>query len=94
MKDSKTDELGPEERRLFATLGWIGLTARALVFGLVGYFLLCAALDYDPRRAVGIDGALARLQHEPYGSWIVGLVAVGLLIFAAFSLFEARYRQL
>jgi hypothetical protein len=94
MKDSKTDEMGPEERRLFATLGRIGLTARALVFGLVGYFLLRTALDYDPRDAVGIDGALARLQHDPYGSWLVGLVAVGLLIFAAFSVFEARYRRL
>jgi hypothetical protein len=94
MKDSKTDEMGPEERRLFATLGRIGLTGRALVFGLVGYFLFRAALDYDPRNAVGVDGALTALQHEPYGSWLVGLVAIGLLIFAAFSLFEARYRRL
>jgi hypothetical protein len=94
LKDSKTDEMGSARRRMFATLGRIGLIARALVFGLIGYFVLRTAIDYNPRTAVGVDGALARLQHEPYGSWLVGLVAAGLLIFAAFSLFEARYRRL
>jgi hypothetical protein len=90
----KTDEMRREPRELFATLGRIGLAARALVFGLIGYFLVRAALDYDPRNAVGVDGALARLHAPPYGSWLVGTVAVGLLAFAAFSLLEARHPRL
>ena len=50
----------PRERRLFMFMGQVGLPARALVFALIGYFLLRAAIDFDPRNAVGTDGALSR----------------------------------
>jgi hypothetical protein len=93
-RNSKAEEMGERQRRLFLTIGRIGLTARAAVFLLVGYFVLRAALDFHPSDAVGVDGALARVHHQPAGPWLTGLVAVGLLVFAAHSLFEARYRRL
>jgi hypothetical protein len=93
-QDSKLREMSPLERRTFMVLGHVGLVARALVFGLIGYFLLATAVDFNPRETVGLDGALARVHHEPFGPWLLGLVAAGLLVFAAYSLFEARYRRL
>jgi Domain of Unknown Function (DUF1206) len=93
-EDSKLREMGPRERRAFMVLGRVGLIARALVFGLVGYFVLETAIDYNPRDAVGLDGALGRVHHEPFGPWLLGLVAAGLLVFAAYSLLDARYRRL
>jgi hypothetical protein len=90
----KTRRMGPTERRSFMVLGYVGLAARAVVFGLVGYFLLRTAIDFDPKKAVGVDGALARLHHQPLGPEALGLVAVGLLTFSVFSLLEARYRRL
>lgn len=92
--DSKTEEMGREERRLFMWLGHVGLTARALVFALVGYFLVRAAVAYSPASVVGVDGALARVRHQTLGPVILGVVAAGLIIFAAYSLLEARYRRL
>ncbi len=94
MKDSKTGRMSRDERRLFKAAGRIGLSARALVFVLIGYFVLKAALDYNPRSAVGVDGALARVHHEPAGPWLLALVGAGLIIFAVFSLAEARFRRL
>jgi len=93
-EDVKLHEMGPGERRTFMAIGRVGLVARAVVFGLAGYFLVRAALDYDPHEAVGLDGVLARVHHEPFGPWLLGLAAAGLLVFATFSLFEARYRRL
>jgi hypothetical protein len=93
-KGIKTQRMGGTERRLFMLLGYIGLAARAVVFGLVGYFLLRTAIDFDPAKAVGVDGALARLHHQPLGPEALGLVAAGLLVFSVFSLLEARYRRL
>ncbi len=92
--ESKTRQMGEKERRTFMTLGRFGITVRALVFALVGYFLVRTAIDFDPNKAVGVDGALARLHHQLLGPWLVGLVAVGLLAFAAYSLLEGRYRRL
>ena len=92
--DSKTERMDSRERTLFMRLGRTGLTARALVFALIGYFLLRTAIDYKPSNAIGVDGALARLHHEPFGPWLVGLAGVGLLTFAAFSLIEGRFRRL
>lgn len=44
----------------------------------------------------GVIGALAlaRMHQQPAGPWLLGLVAVGLLVFAAYSMLEARYRRL
>lgn len=93
-EDCKTERMGAHECRVFIAVGRVGLLARALVFVLVGYFLLKTAIEFHPGTAVGIDGALARLHQQPLGSWLVGLVGAGLLVFAVFSLFEARYRRL
>lgn len=93
-REQKDQHMGKDERRVFLLLGRVGLTARALVFVLIGYFVIRTAFDFNPKAAVGVDGALSRLHHQPLGPWLVGLVAVGLLVFATFSFFEARYRRL
>lgn len=92
--EDRTARMKSKQRRAFMLVGRVGLTSRALVFALVGYFLVRAAIDYNASKAVGVDGALARVHHEPLGPWLLGLVAVGLLAFAAFSFAEARYRRL
>lgn len=93
-RDSRTDQMAPRERQAFMWLGRVGLTARAIVFAVVGYFLLRAAVEFNPGSAVGVDGALARLHREPFGGGILGLVAAGLITFGAYSLLEARHRRL
>lgn len=92
--DNKLGKLSSGQRGLFMAVGRVGLSSRAVVFGLIGYFLVRTAIDFNARTAVGVDGALARLEHQPLGPWLLGLVAVGLLTFACFSVFEARYRRL
>lgn len=40
-----------------------------------------------------LDGALQKLVNHSYGSWPLGIVGAGLLAYAVFCLFEARYRK-
>jgi hypothetical protein len=93
-RQSKLGRMRAEDRRTFMLLGRIGLSARAVVFALIGYFVLRAAIEYNARSAVGVGGALARIHHQPVGPWLLGIAAAGLLVFAAFSMVEARYRRL
>jgi hypothetical protein len=91
---SKTGEMGRETLRTFRAIGTIGLVARAVAFALIGLFTLKAARDYNPKDAVGIDGALTRLTHHTYGTTALVIVAVGLMVFGAYSLADARYRKI
>jgi hypothetical protein len=65
-----------------------------VVFGLVGYGLITAAIDYDPHKAIGLDGALREVVHASYGPLLLGLVAAGLIGFALFSIADARYHKI
>ena len=85
-----------DERRVksaFTKLGIFGHLARMVVFTLIGYFLLKAAIDYNPDAAVTLDGALAKLAQAAYGPLALGVVAAGLLGFGLYSLADARYRR-
>jgi hypothetical protein len=94
LESSKTEEMGAATRRWVALIGTVGHLARMVVFVLVGAFLLDAAVSFDPNKAVGLDGALARLAHRPYGSYLLGIVAAGLIAFAVYSASDARYRRI
>jgi Domain of Unknown Function (DUF1206) len=93
LEDSKTEQMSQSVRRVFTALGVFGHVARAVVFALVGYGVIKAAIDYDPDKAIGLDGALRKLANASYGPWLLGLVAAGLVGFAAYSVADARYRR-
>jgi hypothetical protein len=82
------------EERWVKRIGVLGHLARLVVFGLMGVFLVKAALEYDPDEAVGLDGALAEVGRQPFGPVLLGLVAAGLLAYGLFCLVQARYREL
>jgi hypothetical protein len=94
LDDSKTERMSPVIRKWFTPCGVVGHVARAIVFGLVGIFLLKAAVDYKANEAIGLDGALAKLYHQSYGPGLLGLVAAGLIVFGLFSIAESRYRRI
>jgi hypothetical protein len=93
-KDLKEEQMGREERRWYTALGFVGHLARAVVFSLAGLFLLKAAYEYDPKEAIGLDGALAKVASAEYGTFLLVLVASGLFAYGLFSIVQARYREI
>jgi hypothetical protein len=89
-----TARMGPTTRRVVRALGVAGHVARMLALGLVGVFLVKAALEFDPDEAEGLDGALRRLADRPAGTAALVVVAIGLFAFGLYSLCEARWRRL
>ena len=93
LEKSKTGEMSPTVKTWFTRIGVFGHLARMVVFVLIGYFLLKAAIDFNPDAAISLDGALAKLAHADYGPYLLGVVAFGLVGFGLYSLLDARYRK-
>ena len=87
-------EMKEEVRPIVKVAGFAGHVARMVLFTMVGFFLAKAAWDYDPKKAIGIDEALAKLAHAEYGRLWLGLAAAGLFAYGLFSVLQARYRDI
>jgi hypothetical protein len=95
MEDMDESKINTEwERRMLRWTGGAGRAALGVLLGLIGVFLLKAAIEHDPSEAKGLDGALSSTLEGPGGRWLLAVVALGLLAYAAFNLLQARYRSL
>lgn len=83
----------PRTRTAVTWLGRYGGSARGVIAGGIGVFLLVAAIRFDPSKAEGVDGTLHSLAAAPAGPVLLVLVAIGLVAFGAYSCCEARWRR-
>jgi hypothetical protein len=81
--------LTSKQIKILKIMGRFGTLARAVVFALVGMLLLFAAYYSSSGGVNGIDGALLILLFQPYGRWLLGLIALGLIAFGLYSLLSA-----
>ena len=93
-KQLDLSRMSPAAREWAVRSGRAGIAARGVVFAIMGFFLLLAALHSNPAEARGLDGALRALQEQAYGPWLLGLVALGLVGYGIYQLVEARYRRI
>ena len=92
-KKLKLRKMSELEEKVFTIIGMVGHIARGTVFGLIGFFLMRAAWQYDPKEAVGLDGALSKILQEDYGDTMLGIVSAGLIAYGLYCFVEARYRE-
>jgi hypothetical protein len=95
---SFADDLDLERRsdavkKAVLALGSIGYAARGVVFALVGWFLLQAAIDHDPNESGGLDNALKRLAESEYAPGLLRLLAVGVVTFGVYRVVDALLRK-
>jgi hypothetical protein len=93
-EDLALSGMSPTEDRWFTRLGQVGYSARGVVFALIGLFLVAAARRGNPGEAHGLDGALATLAQQPFGPWLLGIVALGFIAYGVFLFAEARYQRM
>lgn len=75
-------------------MGQFGFAARALVFLIIGAFVLTAAWTQASSEAKGLSGAFAALRSQSYGWLLLAIIAAGHFAFGAFGLVQARYRRI
>ncbi len=93
-RELKLHEMSPTEVTWATRSGQLGYAARGVVYAIIGGFFLTAALRFDPNQAGGFGQALAELARQPYGPWLLALVALGVFCYGIYSFVQARYRRI
>lgn len=92
MDATDTGSMSRSGRTWFERTGVAGHLARAVVYVLVGLFLAHAALTFDTDR-VGLDAALSELAGAPFGTAMLVMVAVGLVLYGLFCFAMSRHAR-
>lgn len=87
-------ELDGDAERWVIRVGQVGVAARSVVFAMVGWFLIRAAMTSNAEEAGGLGQALAELGSTAYGPWLLGLTAIGLVAYGGWQVVKARYRRI
>ena len=92
--DLRGTGVGPFSTHQIVRLGQVGWLGRAAMMALIGFFLIRAAVQFNPDDAEGLDGALRRLADTSWGTAMVAVIGIGLLIYGAFCVISAPIQRL
>ena len=90
----KLSEMSDTEKTWATRIGRFGLAARGVVYSIIGFFLIQAARQAKSKQVRGLEGALDLLARQPYGRWLLGIVAIGLIAYGLYYMVQARYRRI
>lgn len=71
----------------------IGLSARGVIFLIIGFFALKAAFNSNPSKIKSTTEVFSFIQESSYGAWLLGVVAAGLVAYAIYMFLMAKYRK-
>ena len=92
-KEVHGQAMSPRERTAFLWIGRAGLIARGVVFGVIGYFMLRAAIKAAPGgTSTSTSDALREIRDV---GWVpLAVIALGLVAYGILQLFYAKYRKI
>jgi hypothetical protein len=94
MSKFKTYEMNDKECKIARLSGKLGLISRGIVLSMVGFFFIRAAYTHNPDHSKGIGGALTALANQPFGQFILVIVAVGLILYGVYQIIIGRYQHM
>ncbi len=72
-------------------IGRLGFFARAVVFAIIGYFVILTGVRGDASTFRGTEGALEFLANNTYGLWLLGITSAGLMLYGVFAVLKGWY---
>jgi uncharacterized membrane protein YidH (DUF202 family) len=80
--------------QLLLASGKVGYPARGIVWLIVSYLLLKAALQHDASEAGNTGKAFQFVKESPLGSYFLGAIGLGLVTYGIFNFIRAKYERL
>jgi hypothetical protein len=87
----RCEQMSEGQRKFCFALGRFGCASRGVILLVIGYYLMVAGWNVDPRQVEGQAGALQIIGSQPLGPILLGIVALGLIALGFYSLAELRY---
>jgi hypothetical protein len=94
MEKFKTYEMNDKELKVARISGKMGLIARGVVLSMVGFFFIETAYTHDPNQSKGLGGALGEMASQPFGQFLLAMVAVGLILYGIYQIIRGRYQHM
>lgn len=82
-----------QEHAIYSRAGRVGYVARSIVFVILGYFLVRAAVESDASETGGTGEALSFLSNSG-GPYLLAAVALGLAAYGIFMFIMSKYRHI
>ena len=93
MDKFKTTQMNQRQREWVERVGRAGYGARAVVFSIIAFMVVYAAISTDPSKVKSTGGALRELASQPYGMALLAIVAAGLALYGVHQFSKARWRS-
>lgn len=82
-----------KRRKIIKNAAYMGMTSRAIIFLIIGYFAMKAAVNSNPSEMKNTSEAFLYIETSTFGSYLLGLVAIGFLGYALYMFLSAKYRK-
>lgn len=80
--------------KIVKVTGTVGYCAKGVALMVLGVLFIVATAKADPEDSTGLDGALKSLQEQPFGELILGVIAVGLIVYGIYSIMRAPLEKM
>ncbi|MDN3594086.1 DUF1206 domain-containing protein [Zunongwangia endophytica] len=82
-----------KRRKTIKNTGLMGLIARGVIFFILGYFFIRAAMESNTSDIKSTTDAFSFIQESSYGQYLLGAVAAGLVCYGIYMFMMAKYRK-
>jgi hypothetical protein len=72
-------------------IGKVGYIAKGVAFCVVGGLFVTAAYTHEAKKAGGLDDALHKVLQQPFGPFLLVLIAAGIACYGLFCFARARH---
>ncbi len=93
-KQMKLHEMSNAEKTWATVVGRAGISARGIVYVVIGVFVMKAAWRFDPSQIKTTEGALAVFNNNPADEIILSILGIGFIAYGVHMGFQARYRRI
>ncbi|MEL6901144.1 MAG: DUF1206 domain-containing protein [Cyanobacteria bacterium J06606_4] len=93
-KRMKLHEMSDAEQTWATIVGRTGITARGVVYVVIGISVVRAALAFDPSAIKTTEDVLATFNQNPADEILLSILGIGFIAYGIHMGFQARYRRI